>query len=238
MNIFSALEHSLQIPWVVSSSLFAAALLIVAGLAVRRAVANGGGVLPEEGISVRNVLEVVVEYLCGLGQMTMGDEYRRYFPVVGTIFLFILISNLMSLVPGLAGSTGDVNTTAAWAIISFVVYNWVGIKTHGWKYIYQFMGPSLWEPEIGGKHYHVRVLAPFFLILEIPLHLARILTLAVRLLANMFADHTVVLAWIALVPILVPAVFMGLGILVSVLQAFVFALLTMIYIGLALEEAH
>ena len=238
MNIFSALEHSLQIPWVVSSSLFAAALLLVAGLAVRRAVANGGGVLPEEGISVRNVLEVIVEYLCGLGQMTMGDEYRRYFPVVGTIFLFILISNLMSLIPGLAGSTGDVNTTAAWAIISFVVYNWVGIKTHGWKYIYQFMGPSLWEPEIGGKHYHVRLLAPVFLILEIPLHFARILTLAVRLLANMFADHTVVLAWIGLVPILVPAVFMGLGILVSVLQAFVFALLTMIYIGLALEEAH
>ena len=85
---------------------------------------------------------------------------------------------------------------------------------------------------------HFRLLAPFFLILEIPLDLARILTLAVRLLANMFADHTVVAVWLALVPIAVPAIFMGLGLVVSFLQAFVFALLTMIYIGLALEEPH
>ncbi len=238
MNIFAVLEHATHIPWVVSSSLFAAALLLLAGLSVRRAVAHGGGILPEEGVSVRNLFEVVIEYLVELGQMTMGDQYRRFFPVVMTIFFFILFSNLMSLVPGLAGATGDINTTAAWAIISFAVYNFVGIKQHGWKYIYQFMGPSLWEPEFGGKHYHVRVLAPFFLILEIPLHLARILTLAIRLLANMFADHTVVLAWITLVPLAIPAIFMGLGMLVSVLQAFVFALLTMIYIGLALEEPH
>jgi F-type H+-transporting ATPase subunit a len=73
---------------------------------------------------------------------------------------------------------------------------------------------------------------------ELLLHLARIVTLAIRLLANMFADHTVVAVWIGLVPIAVPAVFMGLGLLVAVLQAFVFSLLTMIYIGLALEEPH
>jgi F-type H+-transporting ATPase subunit a len=205
---------------------------------VRGAVANGGGVMPEEGMSTRNVFEVIIEYLLDLGKMTMGDQARKYFPVVGTIFFFILISNLMSLVPGLAGSTSDINTTAAWAIISFLVYNYVGIKAHGWKYIYQFMGPSIFELELGGKHYHVRALAPIFLPLEVPLHFARILTLAIRLLANMFADHTVVLAWIALVPIAIPAIFMGLGMLVSFLQAFVFALLTMIYIGQALEEAH
>lgn len=238
MNIFSALEHSTHIPWVISSALFAGALLLVAGFSVQRAIANGGGVVPEEGVSVRNLFEVVIEYLADLGQMTIGDEHRRFFPVVGTIFLFILVSNLMSLVPGLAGSTGDINTTTAWAIISFAVYNYVGIKQHGWKYIYQFMGPSIFELELGGKHYHVRLLAPIFLPLEIPLHLARILTLAIRLLANMFADHTVVLAWIGLVPLAIPAIFMGLGILVSFLQAFVFALLTMIYIGLALEDAH
>ena len=76
------------------------------------------------------------------------------------------------------------------------------------------------------------------MILEIPLHLARILTLAIRLLANMFADHTIVAVWIGLVPFAIPAVFMGLGLLVSVLQAFVFSLLTMVYIGMSLEEAH
>ena len=238
MNIFTSLEHATQIPWVVSSALFAAALLLLAGVSVKRAIANGGGVLPEEGVSLRNVIEVIIENLVEIGEMSLGDQTRKYFPVVGTIFFFVLISNLMSLVPGLAGSTVDANTTFAWATISFIVYNYVGIKQHGWKYIYQFMGPSIWQPEIGGKHYHVRLLAPFFLILEIPLHLARILTLGVRLLANMFADHTVVMAWVGLVPLAIPAIFMGLGMLVSFLQAFVFALLTMIYIGMALEEAH
>ncbi len=239
MNVFESLAHQLHLPWIVLSSLFAAVLLLLAGLSVKRAVAGEqGGVLPEEGVSIRNVVEVVIEALGDLGQTTIGPEWRRYFPVVGSIFFFVLVSNVMSLLPGMLGSTSDVNVTFAWAIISFAVYNYVGIKQHGWKYIYQFMGPSIMEMEIGGKHYHVRLLAPVFLVLEIPLHISRILTLGIRLLANMFADHTVVLVWLSLIPIAVPAVFMGLGLLVSVLQAFVFALLTMIYIGQALEEPH
>lgn len=239
MNVFESLAHQLNVPWIVLSALFAAALLLLAGLSVKRAVAGEqGGIVPEEGVSIRNVVEVVIEALGDLGETTIGPEWRRYFPVVGSIFFFVLVSNVMSLVPGLLGSTSDVNVTFAWAIISFVVYNFVGIKRHGWKYIYQFMGPSIMNMEIGGKHYHVRLLAPVFLILEIPLHIARILTLGIRLLANMFADHTVVVIWISLVPIAIPAIFMGLGLLVSFLQAFVFALLTMIYIGQALEEPH
>jgi F-type H+-transporting ATPase subunit a len=238
MHIFQMLEHSTQIPWIFSSTLFAVVLLLLAGLSIRSAVANGGGVMPEEGFSIRNVFEVMIEFLGDLGETAIGPEWRKYFPVVGTIFFFVLISNLMSLVPGLLGSTSDASITFAWAIISFVVYNFIGIRQHGWKYVYQFMGPSMFEMKIGGKHYHVRILAPFFLPLELVLHLARIMTLGIRLLANMFADHTVVMTWIGLVPIAIPAIFMGLGVLVSCLQAFVFALLTMIYIRLALEEAH
>lgn len=238
MNVFAWIEHGLSVPWVYTSSAFAAALLVIGGLSIRKAVANGGGVLPEEGMSIRNVFEVLVEFLMDLGETTMGDRARQYFPIVGTIFFFILISNMMGLVPGLAGATADANVTFAWAIVAFAVYNYVGIKEHGWKYVYQFMGPSLWNPVIGGKTYHVRLLAPFFFVLEVPLHFARILTLGIRLLANMFADHAVVMVWIGLVPIAIPAIFMGLGLLVSFLQAFVFSLLTMIYIGQALEEAH
>lgn len=239
MNVFATLAHQLHTEWIYVSALFAVGLLILAGLSVRRAVAGeNAGVVPEEGVSVRNVIEVIIQALGDLGETTIGDEWRRYFPVVGTIFFFVLVSNLMSLVPGMLGSTSDANVTFAWAIISFVVYNFVGIRQHGWKYIYQFMGPAMWQPEIGGKHYHVRVLSPIFLPLEIVLHLARILTLGVRLLANMFADHKVVVIWLGLFPFVVPAVFMGLGVLVSFLQAFVFALLTMIYIGQALEEPH
>ena len=144
----------------------------------------------------------------------------------------------MGLVPLVGGATSYVETALAWALISFVVYNYVGIKTHGWKYIYQFMGPALFDLKIGDKKFHVRALTPLFLPLELLLHVARIVTLTVRLLANMFADHTVVGVWISMVPLAVPAIFMGLGTLVAFLQAFVFALLTMIYIGSALEEAH
>ena len=237
MNIFSFFEH--QIPWVVQAALLSGLLLLLAGFGVRRQIAAaGGGVVPDEGVTLRNIFEVMIDALASLARDTMGDEWRRYFPVVGTIFVFILFSNLMGLVPGLKGSTSDVNTTAAWAIISFVVYNYVGIKTHGFWYINQFLGPSFFETTIMGKHVHVRLLAPVFFVLEVPLHLARILTLTLRLLANMFADHTVVGVWLGLVPIAIPAIFMGLGVLVACLQAFVFSLLTMIYIGSALEDPH
>jgi len=239
VNLFTNLEHTLHVPWVVLSAVFAALLILFSGLRVRSAIAEGGGgVLPEEGFSIRNVLEVVVEQLVELAEMTIGPDYRRYFPVIGTIFLFVLISNVMSLVPGMLGSTSDVNTTTAWAIISFGVYNFIGVKTHGWKYIYQFMGPSIMNVKVGGSTWHLRLLLPLFLPLEILLHFARIITLSVRLLANMFADHLVIMSWLGLVPAVVPAIFLGLGLLVSFLQAFVFALLTMIYIGQALEEAH
>lgn len=237
MNIFSFLEH--QIPWVVQAALLSGALLVLTGFAVRRQIAAaGGGVVPDEGVTLRNVFEVMIDALASMARDTMGDEWRRYFPIVGTIFIFILFSNLMGLVPGLKGSTSDINATLAWAIISFAVYNYVGIKTHGFWYINQFLGPSFFETTIMGKHVHVRLLAPVFFLLEVPLHLARVGTLALRLLANMFADHTVVGVWLGLVPIAVPAIFMGLGVLVACLQAFVFSLLTMIYIGAALEEAH
>jgi F-type H+-transporting ATPase subunit a len=239
MNLFESLAHQIHTEWIYLSAIFAVGILILAGLSVRRAVAGeNAGVLPDEGVSIRNVIEVIIQALGDLGETTIGSEWRRYFPVVGTIFFFVLVSNVMSLVPGLLGSTSDANVTFAWAIISFVVYNYVGIRRHKWKYIYQFMGPALMNPEIGGKHYHVRILAPFFLPLEIVLHGARILTLGIRLLANMFADHKVVVIWLGLVPAVLPAIFMGLGLLVSFLQAFVFALLTMIYIGQALEEPH
>ncbi len=239
MTIYSFLEHHYTISWVLQAAVLAGAILMAAGLVVRRQLAVADrGLLPDEGVSVRNVLEVLVDWLADLARSVMGDEYRRYFPIVGTIFFFVLVSNLMGLVPGVGGSTSDTNVTTAWAILSFAVYNYVGVRTHRWKYIYQFMGPSLVEWKIGGRTFHVRLLAWFFLPLEILLHLVRILTLSLRLLANMFADHSIIAVWIVLVPVAIPAVFMGLGLLIAILQAFVFALLSMIYIGLALEEPH
>jgi F-type H+-transporting ATPase subunit a len=220
-------------------ALAATGLIVLAAVAVRwRLAATHGGVIPDEGLTVRNALEVIVEALTGLARQTMGPEWRRWFPFVGTIFVFILVSNLMGLVPGVGGATSDVNTTTAWAIVSFCLYQYVGIRAHGWKYIIKYMGPSFFTWHVAGRHVHMRLLAPLFLVLEIPLDFARIATLSIRLLANMFADHTVVAVFLSLVPIGIPAIFLGLGMVVCVLQAFVFSLLTMVYINLALQEAH
>ncbi len=239
MTIYHYLEDALHVPWAVQASVLAALLVVASGLLVRRRLAAaGGGIVPDEGVTLRNAIEVVVEALSGLARDTMGEEWRRYFPLVGTIFVFILVSNLLGLVPGVGGASSDVNMTTAWAIISFLAYNAIGIRQHGFWYLNQFLGPSFFEVHLFGLHIHVRLLAPLFLPLELILHLARILTLSVRLLANMFADHTVVTIFIGLVPLAVPAIFMGLGLLVAVIQAFVFSLLTMIYIGMALAEPH
>jgi F-type H+-transporting ATPase subunit a len=237
VNIYTPLDP--MIPWVVQAAILAGGLILLAGTLVRRQIAaTGGGVIPDEGVTLRNVLEVLIESMANLARDRIGDDWRRYFPIVGTMFLFILISNLIGLVPGLAGATSDANTTWAWAVISWLVYTWVGIAKHKQAYLVKFMGPSFFEKQIGGRTVHFRMLAPVMLLIELPLDLARILTLAIRLLANMFADHTVIAVWISLVPIGIPAIFMGLGLIVSFLQAFIFSLLTMIYIGLALEEPH
>lgn len=237
--IFHTLEGSIGLSWVLQAALLAGLLLLVAGLMVRAKVATpDGGVLPDDGVTLRNLLEVLVEWLAGMAKDRMGPDWRRYFPLVGTLFFFILVSNLMGLIPGLDGSTSDANVTWAWAIIAWVFYTALGIAKHKQKYLVKFMGPSFFEKQMFGRTVHFRLLIPIFMPLELVLDLARMLTLAVRLLANMFADHTVIAVWLSLVPIGVPAIFMGLGLVISFLQAFVFALLTMIYIGLALDEPH
>lgn len=221
-------------------ALFAAGLLALAGVAVRRSIAaTNGGLVPDEGVTVRNAVEVVIEGLTDLAKTTMGPEWKKWFPFVGSMFFFILISNLLGLVPAFHGITGDVNTAAAWAIISYALFNYVGIREHGLKnYLIKYMGPSFYTWHVGGKHIHIRPLFWLFFPLEIVLDAARMATLTIRLIANMFADHTVVAVFLALLPIGVPAIFLGLGAMVSVLQAFVFSLLTMIYVNLALQEAH
>ena len=218
----------------------AVGLLIAAGLVVRsRLAAANGGIIPDEGLSVRNVFEMIVEALTSLAKQTMGPEWRRWFPIVGAMFFFILVANLLGLIPGIGGVTADINVAAAWAVISYVLFNYVGIREHGLgNYLIKYMGPSFYTWHVGGRHIHVRPLFWLFFPLETVLDAARMATLSIRLIANMFADHAVVAVFLAMVPFGVPAIFLGLGLLVCVLQAFVFSLLTMIYINLALQEAH
>jgi F-type H+-transporting ATPase subunit a len=239
MSIFHNLEHATHLPWFLWSALFAGLLLLATGWLVRaRLTAADGGLIPDEGLSLRNAVEILVEMLVKLSEDNMGPNWRRYFPFIGTIFMFILISNWLGLFPLFEGATSHANTTWAWATISLVLHQYVGIREHGFGYINHFLGPSLYDLKVGGRTYHLRLLAPIYAPIELVSHLSRVFTLAVRLLANMFADHTVVAMWLMLVPAVVPALFMGLGFFIGFLQAFVFAMLSMIYIGLALEEAH
>jgi F-type H+-transporting ATPase subunit a len=228
-----------HLPIIVVASLFVVLLLLGMGFAVRARLAQAdGGLLPDQGLSIRNVAELLVEMLAGLAEQNMGPHWRRYFPIIGSIFFFVLTANFVGLIPGIEGATRNANVTWAWAAISFVAHQYVGIKEHGFGYVNHFLGPSLFDLHVGGRHIHVRAMAPLYFFIELISHVSRMFTLAVRLLANMFADHLVVTVWIGLVAIGVPAVFMGLGVMVAFLQAYVFAMLSMIYIGLALEEAH
>ena len=239
MTIYDPLHNATGLPIVLQASLLVGIVIVACGLLVKRQIARAdGGIVPDEGLSVRNLFEVLVETLAGIAEDRLGPDWRKYFPIVATIFFFILVANLMGLLPGVGGPTADANTTWAWAVIAWLVYTVVGIVKHKHNYLVKFMGPSFFEKEMFGRKVHFRLLMPFFLILELPLDLARIGTLAVRLLANMYADHLVIAIWITLVPIGIPAIFMGLGLLIACLQAFIFALLTMIYIGLALDEPH
>ena len=130
-SVYAPLE-AVGVSMVFQAAALAAILLGFAALSVKKRLASeGGGVLPDEGVTLRNLIEVIVIQLAELGRDIMGEDWRKHFPLIGTIFFFVLVSNLMGLVPWVGGSTADVNTTAAWAIISFSYYNYVGIRVHG-----------------------------------------------------------------------------------------------------------
>src|SRR3989454_2580867 len=202
---------------------------------------------------LQNFLEVVLEQFPRMIDDVMGHEGRRYLPLLATLGLFILAGNLMSLVPGLAGPTGNLNTTAACALVVFVAYHWIGARKQGLvAYLKHFAGPV------------PLVLKPLMFVIEVISHLARPLSLTLRLFGNMVGGHILLavifllmgldglLGW-ALSGSVVGALVGGLGaavtiaftviflyplkLLVSFLQAFIFVMLTMLYISGAIEEA-
>ncbi len=191
-------------------------------LAIAFAVSRSISLVPR---GVQNLMETVIGGIDDLLEETMGEEGKAYFPLIATFALFILVSNLIALIPGFAPPTANVNTNAALALTVFVMTHAVGIKKHGASYIKHFMGPIWW-------------LAPLIFVIEIIGHLARPLSLTLRLFGNMWGHEIVLMIFIGLVPLVVPVPMMLMGVLVAFIQTFVFTLLAMIYIAGALEEAH
>lgn len=174
---------------------------------------------------IQNFMETVVAGVEKLIEDTMGDEGKTYFPLIATFALFILVSNLIALIPGFYPPTANLNTNAALALTVFAMTHVIGFKKHGFAYLKHFMGPILW-------------LAPLIFIIEIIGHLARPLSLSLRLFGNMYGHEIVLMIFFALVPFFLPIPMMLMGVLVAFIQTFVFTLLAMIYIAGALEEAH
>ena len=197
--------------------------LVLALLAVLSIVAvKGMKVYPNK---VQNFMEVIVSAVKGLLLDTMGPHGMMFFPLIATLALFILTSNLIGLVPGFESPTANMNTNAAMALTVFFLTHIVGVKIHGFKYLKQFMGPVWW-------------LTPLMLPIELVSHLSRPISLTMRLFGNIQGGHIVIWVLFALAPFLVPLPIIILKILISIIQTLVFCLLSMMYIAGAMEEAH
>jgi F-type H+-transporting ATPase subunit a len=175
--------------------------------------------------AVQHLAEMTNEFVSEQGESIIGHGYEKFTGYVSVLALFILIGNLMGLVPGLESPTADVVVPLGFALVTFIYYHYHGIRSNGASYIKQFLGPVWW-------------LSWLLLPIELISHCARVLSLTVRLYANMFAGDLVTLAFFSLVPVGIPLVFMFLHLGVAVVQAYVFMLLAMIYLSLAVAHDH
>jgi len=214
------------IPIHVFHGLFALLLIALVSWRIRQSLTRARDpLIPDRKFSARNVFELVVETTYGQLRAIIGPTGDRYITLVGGLFIFIFFCNIIAIVPGFVPATDNLNTNLAMSLIVFLVYNYYGFKEHGLSYLKQFAGPILW-------------LAPLMFLIEMLSHLFRPMSLSIRLFGNMFGDHMVLGIFSDLVPLVVPVIFMILGIVVSLIQAFVFAALTTVYIALAVSHEH
>jgi F-type H+-transporting ATPase subunit a len=175
--------------------------------------------------ALQHVFEGMNGFIQGQSEEIIGHHSERFTPFLVTLMVFILISNLIGLIPGFESPTATPVVPLGCAVCAFLYYNVQGFKRHGIAYPKQFLGPIWW-------------LSPLMLPLEIISHLARLLSLTIRLYANIFAGDMVTLVFFSLVPIGVPIIFLGLHIFVSMLQTYIFVLLTTVYLAGAVAEEH
>jgi F-type H+-transporting ATPase subunit a len=199
--------------------------------------------IPAAELGSRNIAELIVQLIVSQSDAIIGKAGRKYVPFYGTFFFFILTGNLMGLLPGFGAPTANLNTTIGLALCSFIGYNVIGVREQGMSYFKHFVGPMTSLP--GGSLVAKLAFVPllllsvmFFFILELFSHGFRPVSLSLRLFGNMMGDHEVIGAFIALTKLVVPVAFYLMGTLVSLIQAFVFTLLSMIYVALAVSHGH
>lgn len=201
------------------------AFLVVLVLSVALAVAGKKArLVPGRG---QIVLESLVDFFENLILDTIGEEGLKYLPVIATVGLFILTSNLMGLVPGLMSPTSKLNVTLGCALVVWLYYHWQGIKSHGFfGYLKTFTGAN-------------PLLAPLLLPIEIISHFSRPVSLSMRLFGNIFSEELLILIIASIIPYFLPLPFMAISIFTAVIQSYVFVLLSCIYLaGAVAEEEH
>jgi F-type H+-transporting ATPase subunit a len=228
------LEHKIHIPQHVMTFSVVGFLFLFIGVIYRSKIAGvKNTAIPDRGITFRNMVEALGQFVYNLARNIMGEEQaKKYYTVIVLLFSFVWINNMVGLIPGFLPATDNFNTTLALGIFVFIYYNYQGIKEQGFiGHIKHFMGP-------------VWYLAILIFPIELISHAVRPLSLGLRLKGNMEGDHLVLSIFSNLVPYIVPIPFYVIGLFVCFMQAFVFTLLTMVYISLATahhdheEHAH
>ncbi|HDO22596.1 MAG TPA: ATP synthase F0 subunit A [Nitrospirae bacterium] len=212
------------LPAYVTFAFIASIFLITVAIIVRKSLKLVPG-------GTQNFVETVIDSILDLSVENMGRKWgEMLFPLMGTLFLYILVCNFFGLIPGFDSPTANINATAACAVPVFFATHYYGIKVHKFKYINHFLGPI--RSIIGLP------LMLLMFVIEIIGHLVRPVTLSVRLFGNMMAKHILLGVLVLLAPIILPTLVLALGTLVSLIQAFVFTLLAVCYLAGAVEEAH
>lgn len=208
------------------TTIFIAAVLFIVSAKVFNSIKKSSNpLIPSKKLSFQNFFELVIQATVNIMKDIIGHHAEKYLPLIGSLFVFILSCNLLGLIPGFLPPTSNLYTNGACAIIVFLYYNYQGFKEHGIKYLKHFAGPLIY-------------LAPLMFVIEIISHLFRPFSLMVRLYGNISGDHAVLAIFSGLVPLVVPVIFLVLGLMVALIQAFVFATLSTVYIGLAVSHEH
>lgn len=212
-----------SVPPYVSYSWLAIVFLILIALIVRARLS----LIPS---GLQNFMEFIMEFIITQARDAVGPKSKTFIPLLGTLFLYILTCNLFGLIPGFESPTGNLNTNASLAVPVFFIYQFYGFKVHGIKYLGFFLGPI--------RNIYAIPFMLFMFIVEWISHLARPITLSVRLFGNMMSKHLLLMVLGVLTPLLVPTLVLILGTAVSLIQAYIFMILTAAYIGGAVEEHH
>lgn len=220
--------HQVETWMPVAGALLTSTILILLGRHYKKAVEDSeDAVAPEAKLSLRNVIEMLLEFVHNIGRSIIGNrECQPYLGVLFSLFLFIFVSNLSGLVPGFTPTTENFNTNLMLGLFSFAVFNAAGIREHGLAgYLKTYAGPIV-------------AMMPFIFFIEMIGAFVRPISLALRLYGNIFGDHLVLSVFTGLTYLILPAFLLFFGLLVASIQSFVFTLLSSIYISLAISHDH